>query len=196
MPEKPLPIQNGADPINDAPFPEPERNQAKPNDTADEPDGRSETADDHDLPIWTSWILKTMAERFGDEAYKAFTEANGVKCRAVWARKARETGDDSIGSLIKHLWGEPKGDGLDFTVEITGAGYQMKCTKCPTYEYAKRHGITEQMYYIICEGDPYFAEGFNPDIGFKRTKTLMQGHDCCDHFYFYKSGRTDETPRA
>jgi len=142
---------------------------------------------DHDLPIWTSWLLKIMKERFGEEVYEVFTKENGKKCHAVWKKKAAEVGDNSIESLIKHLWGNsPREDGLEFTTEKTESGYQMRCTKCPTYDYAKQHGITEEMFYIICEGDPYFAEGFNPNIGFKRTKTLMQGDDCCDHFYYYK----------
>jgi hypothetical protein len=29
-------------------------------------------------------------------------------------------------------------------------------------------------------------EGYNPRIAFKRTKTLMEGDDYCDHFYGYR----------
>lgn len=44
----------------------------------------------------------------------------------------------------------------------------------------------EMANYIFCAGDPYIVEGFNPKMGFKRTKTLTLGDDCCDHFYYYK----------
>ena len=33
----------------------------------------------------------------------------------------------------------------------------------------------------ICEGDGPAAAAFNPAIRLKRTKTLMEGDDCCDH---------------
>jgi len=39
---------------------------------------------------------------------------------------------------------------------------------------------------MFCQNDFYIAEGFNSKIGLKRTKTLMEGHDCCDHFYYMK----------
>jgi len=51
---------------------------------------------------------------------------------------------------------------------------------------AKRHGITEQLFYMCCENDQFIAEGFNYNIGFKMTKTLMQGDHCCDPFYCYR----------
>lgn len=44
----------------------------------------------------------------------------------------------------------------------------------------------EDIGFWICEGDGPSVEAFNPSIGFKRTRTLMQGDGCCDHIYFYK----------
>lgn len=31
--------------------------------------------------------------------------------------------------------------------------------------------------------DEAWAKAFNPNIQFTRTKTLMEGHACCDHCY-------------
>jgi len=36
----------------------------------------------------------------------------------------------------------------------------------------------------ICEADGPIAAAFNPRIRFQRTKTLMEGNDCCDHVYY------------
>ncbi len=33
------------------------------------------------------------------------------------------------------------------------------------------------------QGAEFTAEGFNLGIKFRRTKTLMEGDDCCDHRY-------------
>ncbi len=34
-----------------------------------------------------------------------------------------------------------------------------------------------------CEGDEPAVRAYNPQLGFERTKTLMQGHDECDHVF-------------
>jgi hypothetical protein len=39
------------------------------------------------------------------------------------------------------------------------------------------------LYALVCASDPYTAASFD-GIRFERTKTLMQGDDCCDHAYF------------
>ncbi len=37
----------------------------------------------------------------------------------------------------------------------------------------------------VCFGDYAWAEGFNPKIKLVRDKTLMQGHDICNHRYIW-----------
>jgi len=39
-----------------------------------------------------------------------------------------------------------------------------------------------------------FCEGLNPAIEFTRTKTLMQGDDCCDHAYALRAPGTGTKP--
>ena len=127
-----------------------------------------------------------MKERFGEEAYQVLVQERSEGIRSQFSKIAAERGDNSIEALIKYLCEPMLADGLEYTLEQTESGFQMNCTKCPIYDNAKLHGITEQMFYMVCANDPFMAEGFNPNIGFKRTKTLMQGDDCCDHFYYYK----------
>jgi len=131
-------------------------------------------------------ILKIMREHFGVETYQVYARAQGENIRSYWSEKAEKAGDNSIEALIKHLWEPLRAQGYEYTMEETDSEFQMNCTKCPAYEMAKCHGDTEMKYYLACEGDFYVAEGWNPNIGFKRTRTLMQGDDCCDHFYYYK----------
>jgi len=130
-------------------------------------------------------IIKAMKERFGEEAYDVIMEINNARVKKAWRKKAEEHGDNSIESLIKLLW-ETLPQNFEYTMEKTDAGVQFKCTKCPTADRALRLGVGEYMYYVICKNDWAVAEGFNPNIGFTMTKTLMQGDDCCNHFYYYK----------
>jgi len=133
-----------------------------------------------------AWLLKIMAEQFGELAYQVFVKARGKEILKHMSIKAKKLGDNSIEAFIVDQWETLPEQGYEYTIEKTETGYLMDVTKCPLYELAKQQGITEQMFYLCCEGDQFAPEGFNPEIGFKRTKTLMQGDGCCNHFYFYK----------
>ena len=143
---------------------------------------------DEKFSAW-AYILKIMKRHYGEEVYEIFVEEEQKEwILQQWSKKAEELRDNSIEALLKILWGtsEQKGGSHEYTVEETEERFQIRCTKCRGYEIAKRLEITEQMYYWACAGDKYIAEGFNPNIGFRRTKTLMEGDDCCDNFYYYK----------
>jgi hypothetical protein len=142
----------------------------------------------HDMVLTEmSYVLHIMKEHFGEEAYQVFAKKSGENnIRPRWSKTAEESGDNSIEALKKHCWGEFPSEDMMYTTEETEAGLKINCTKCGWHERAKRLGNTEQMFYIICATDPYAVEGFNPNMGLKRTKTLMQGDDCCDFYYYYK----------
>jgi len=131
-------------------------------------------------------MMKVMKERFGEEVYEVIVKANSEGVKREWRKKAGEHGDNSIESLIKLLWEPLLQEGFEYTMEKTDAGVQMKCTKCPIAEIALHNGVGEQLYYEFCKNDWSIVEGFNPNIGFTMTKTLMQGDDCCNHFYYYQ----------
>jgi predicted ArsR family transcriptional regulator len=137
------------------------------------------------------WLLRIMKEHFGEEAYQIYMKEENGRVRRNWSKIAEENGDNSIESLIKRIW-EPLPSSFEYTMEKTEAGVQFKCTKCPIADRALRLGVGEQMYYAICSNDFAAAEGFNPNIGFTMTKTLMQGDGCCNHFYYYKDTNIKE----
>ena len=137
------------------------------------------------IHTWMAWFLGIMKEHFGEETYRVFTKADNERVRQQWSKIAEECEDNSIENFIKIQWNTGIND-LGHKVEVTESGFQVTCTKCKANDLPKRHGITEEMFYITCASDSSAAEEFNPNIGFKRTKTLMQGDDCCDHFYYYK----------
>jgi hypothetical protein len=41
-------------------------------------------------------------------------------------------------------------------------------------------------YAVICHPDFASAEGYSTKLRLVRTKTLMQGHDCCNHRWLWK----------
>ena len=131
-------------------------------------------------------MLKFMKEHFGEKAYEIFVNAQGEGRRSHFSKLAEENGDNSIEALVKIIFESNNEQASEYTMVETESGFQMNVTKCWPYKIAKRHGIMEQLFLTCCSCEQFFVEGFNPDIGFTRTKTLMLGDDCCDHFFYYK----------
>lgn len=136
--------------------------------------------------VSVAWMLKFMNEHFGKNAYEIFVKAQSEGRRSHFSKLAEEDGDNSIEALIKILFEPNREPVTAYTVEERSSGFQMNITKCWPDNIAKRHGIMEQLFYTCCACEQFMVEGFNPNIGFIRTKTLMQGDDSCDHFFYYK----------
>ena len=84
------------------------------------------------------------------------------------------------------MWKWVLDEGIEYEVQDTDEGSQFKVTRCPLAEMARELGAADWGYICFCADDPPMVAGFNPNMGFRRTKTLMHGDDCCDHFYFMK----------
>ena len=66
-------------------------------------------------------------------------------------------------------------------VEETDKAVQLKITEClwaKTFREAKASDIG---FAAQCYRDYAWTSAFNPKMRFIRTKTLMQGHDCCNN---------------
>jgi hypothetical protein len=55
-----------------------------------------------------------------------------------------------------------------------------ECIWAMTFHKLKSQDIG---YAIICHPDFAMAPAFNPKLKMLRTKTLMQGHECCNHHW-------------
>jgi len=131
-------------------------------------------------------LIRAYKEAFGEAAYQVAVKHSGEKAFAEWKEIADLRESNTIQDLIELLWKPLQKEGFEFTISETNEGVHATCTKCALHDLAQYLGITEEGFYMFCESDPYIVEGFNPNIGLKRTKTLMQGHECCDFFYYRK----------
>jgi predicted ArsR family transcriptional regulator len=138
-----------------------------------------------DFMVRTINILDRMKKRFGPEVYEVVEEMVAERTLNQWSQIAKGEKSHTAADIIRLLWEPLKTRGFEFTVEYKEDGIQVYCTKCALYDLAREINGTDWMFYLNCGTDPHIVEGFNSDIGFRRTKTLMEGHDCCDHFYAY-----------
>ncbi|MDI6806341.1 MAG: L-2-amino-thiazoline-4-carboxylic acid hydrolase [Candidatus Aenigmarchaeota archaeon] len=60
---------------------------------------------------------------------------------------------------------------------------KYKFTKCVWANVFHEFGMPDIGKWF-CESDYMICKAFNPKIKFKRTKTLMDKDDCCDHEFF------------
>jgi len=59
-------------------------------------------------------------------------------------------------------------------------------TECLWAETFKKMNATDLGYMLSCRPDFATARAYHPKIRLKRTKTLMQGDDYCNHAYCWK----------
>ncbi|MGC9973233.1 MAG: L-2-amino-thiazoline-4-carboxylic acid hydrolase [Bryobacteraceae bacterium] len=66
-------------------------------------------------------------------------------------------------------------------VELTDKAFEVKVTECLWAKTFREKDAGDIGYVAICHPDFATAPAFNPKMKMVRTKTLMQGNDCCNH---------------
>jgi hypothetical protein len=71
-------------------------------------------------------------------------------------------------------------------VEDTEKAFELKITECLFAEPYIKSGLGGEVgFAALCYMDYFWPKGFNEKIKLVRDKTLMQGHDCCNHRYIW-----------
>jgi hypothetical protein len=73
-------------------------------------------------------------------------------------------------------------------VEIVEEGdhhLKMRVSRCLWAEYFQRLGDTELGYLVCCNADHQMLSAYNLRLSLRRTKTIMQGDDHCDHCFIW-----------
>ncbi|MFC2079821.1 L-2-amino-thiazoline-4-carboxylic acid hydrolase, partial [Candidatus Bipolaricaulota bacterium] len=71
-------------------------------------------------------------------------------------------------------------------VEDTPQAFELKVTECLWAKTFLELGAADIGYSLLCNTDYADCQGFNPNITLTRSKTLMQGDDCCDHRFHWE----------
>jgi hypothetical protein len=125
-------------------------------------------------------LLKAMEERFGPEA------------REVLQKMANEQEfppEDEVGNPNEDLWkfctmidhaaaGSHQWERV--IEEEARIAYQF--SRCMYAEILHELGEPE-LGMVMCARDGPWVKSYNPKLGFRRTKTLMEGDEMCDHIF-------------
>ena len=126
-------------------------------------------------------LLHAMEERFGPEAREVVADM----ARSLQPTPRPDAGDPGAdlrefcarldrGCVGSHQW-ERVDD------ESNCIGYEF--TRCMWAEIYRELGEPE-LGLVICASDEPAIRSYNPKLGFKRTKVLMDGDEMCDHVFY------------
>ena len=136
-------------------------------------------------PIVAS-LINAFANEIGyDKAVRIAEEV--IREDAILSGKtlAEEYAGNSMAELskiVKEVWAQD--DGLEIKmIKQTEKELFFDVSYCGYAEIYEKLGVKKLGCILSCIRDFYFLEGFNPRITLKRTKTIMEGGDCCDFRY-------------
>jgi predicted hydrocarbon binding protein len=136
-------------------------------------------------PIVSS-LISAFADKIGyDKAVDIAKEV--IREDAILSGKtlAEEYSGNTIvelSKIVKEVWA--KDDALEIKIiKETEKELFFDITCCGYVEIYEKLGVKKLGCILSCIRDFYFLEGFNPRITLKRTKTLMEGDDCCNFRY-------------
>jgi predicted ArsR family transcriptional regulator len=155
--------------------------------TKEDPERRQELAQIHSRYVKQQIaILSGLREHFGSGVMEVVERAHAEHALRPYLTIAHEKNMGAIDDLIGLVWEPLRAHGYEFEVERSERGVQIKCTACPLAALYRQTGGAEWGYRLYCAIDGLLVEQFNGRIGFRRTRTLMEGDECCDHFYYNK----------
>ncbi|MCP4147146.1 MAG: L-2-amino-thiazoline-4-carboxylic acid hydrolase [bacterium] len=131
-------------------------------------------------------LINKLKEKFGGELVP-FIKQDTIDRIEKTYKNSKKIKDRSLAGVKTHLW-EQLGEGVEFKcIKDTPAYLEYKLTKCFHADAVRELKVDGEIgFALYCAWDIGFCKGLNPDIKFTRTKTLMNGDNCCNHTYELK----------
>ncbi len=129
-------------------------------------------------------IMKNLANEIGkDEFIKTLKKARSELGKKEGQDMAKSLGKNDPAALAAAMKeNDLYNNVLTYDiVEETNKALELNITECLWAKTFREADAADIGYTGVCHGDYAFAPAFNPEMKMIRTKTLMQGHDCCNH---------------
>lgn len=146
---------------------------------------------DEDNAMWNmqekNIMYQALHEKYGDEIDELIAKNIGHRTENTFKEISKILDDDSLEMFMKLLFDPLPDMGWKMEAKDENGKFYRKVTYCPKCEMAKKLGAEKLMYLLACCTDHYSSKGFNENIVFERTQTLMQGGSCCDFCFYMKN---------
>lgn len=128
-------------------------------------------------------LIEAFSEAFGEEKTLKIASEVIIKLAGESGKEmAKHAGGNQFTDLAKVSASYSKGNALDVEVlDFNEKVMNMDVTRCRYSEMYEKHGLREKYGFLLsCGRDFALYHGFNKDMDVKRSKTIMEGGDCCD----------------
>ncbi|MFO0802562.1 MAG: L-2-amino-thiazoline-4-carboxylic acid hydrolase [Gemmataceae bacterium] len=127
-------------------------------------------------------LYRAFAGEVGEERARAIlADTVGELARQAGCSAAAAVGGNSLEHLKQAVERWKAGGALELTVVRHDAdALEFNVTRCRFAEMYRRLGLADLGPILSCSRDARMVEGFNPGLGFTRTRTLMEGAEHCD----------------
>ena len=126
-------------------------------------------------------LLARLAAEYGEGVYDVARDEIVEIARAQGAALAGSVGGDSLRDFARGLGAWSADGALETTVvELTDESFAFDVTRCRYAELYRSLGLAELGATLSCNRDGALIEGFNPNVEFTRTQTIMGGATHCD----------------
>ena len=127
-------------------------------------------------------LIKAFIEELGEEkALAVVRSVIGKLARQSGMELAKALGGNTMADLARGLTAWAKGDAYEMeVVTLSETDYVYNITRCRYAEMYKDIGLADFGVFLSCGRDFELIAGFNPNMTLTRTKTIMEGCECCD----------------
>ncbi len=133
-------------------------------------------------------LLERLASTYGNGVYDVARDVIVEVARCQGAALAEQVGDDTLPSFARGLAAWSADGALESeVVELTDTTFAFDVSRCRYAEMYRQLGMEELGATLSCNRDGSLIEGFNPNIEFTRTQTIMSGATHCDFRFEVRS---------
>ncbi|MFC1475422.1 L-2-amino-thiazoline-4-carboxylic acid hydrolase [Candidatus Zixiibacteriota bacterium] len=135
-------------------------------------------------------VFQAIAKDIGREKTLAMIrKASSLNNRELGARLAtkKQTNDfHTFAEPFRNPQGMLRQVNIYEIIEDAERVFALNFTGCLVADIFRESAAADIGYAALCHADFALPAGFNPQIKLIRDKTLMEGHDCCNHRYVWE----------
>lgn len=127
-------------------------------------------------------IMQELAKSIGKE--KLVEMLKSICCDITARQTPAATKNDDFSTFVAPM--KEKAGFYQHTltydiIEDKEKSFEIRVRECLWAKVFREAGAADIGFAVICNTDATTASAFNPKIKLARTKTLMEGHECCNH---------------
>jgi hypothetical protein len=131
-------------------------------------------------------FIRTVQEELGEtESIRLLNLTSAEHGRSIGGMQAERAPDTSFQTFVSQFRPPRYSEILTHeVVEDTEKAFGLRVTECCIAESFQAAGLGGEIgHAAVCNMDYYWPTAFNPNLKMERNRTLMQGHDHCNHRY-------------